>query len=257
MTSDLHPDEVSLEITDDHVGTVQIHRPPANFLDTVLVRAIAGALARAAAEGCRAAVLCSEGKHFCAGMNFAATDGGPDPGGTLYEQAEALFRQPLPVVAAVQGRAVGGGMGLALAADFRAASPSTRFHANFARLGLHHGFGMSVTLPKVIGEQKALELLLTGRSVAGEEAAGLGLCDRLAPEGELLAQARQFAAEIAAAAPLAVQAIRSTLRAGLADQVAEACQGELREQARLSRTRDFREGLRANRDRRPPQFQGR
>src|SRR6202035_3326912 len=91
--------------------------------------------------------------------------------GSLYEEAVRLIAARTPIVAAVQGAAVGGGLGLALAADFRIASPSTRFIANFSRLGLHHGFGITVTLPAVVGQQHALDMLYTGRAVAGEEPA--------------------------------------------------------------------------------------
>lgn len=257
MTGDTSAGGVTLEITSDRVGTVQIQRPPVNFLDAALLQELCSVLARADAEGCRAIVLRSEGRHFCAGVNFGGGAGRTAAGGELYDHAVSLFRQPLPIVAAVQGRAVGGGVGLALAADFRVASPPTRFHANFARLGLHHGFGLSVTLPAAIGEQKALDLLLTGRAVSGEEASAIGLCDRLVPADRLVAEARRLAAEIAAGAPLAARAIRSTLRRDRADQVAEACRRELREQLRLGQTEDFAEGVRAARDRREPQFHGR
>src|SRR6202035_4586819 len=100
--------------------------------------------------------------------------------GSLYEEAARLFAARTPIVAAVQGAAVGGGLGLGLVADFRVAAPSTRFIANFSRLGLHQGFGITVTLPAVVGTQRAQEMLYTGRAVAGEEAARFGLCERLA-----------------------------------------------------------------------------
>ncbi len=124
--------------------------------------------------------------------------------GSLYEEAVRLFAARTPIVAAVQGAAVGGGLGLALVADFRVAGPSTRFIANFSRLGLHQGFGITVTLPAVVGTQRAQEMLYTGRAVAGEEAANIGLCDRLAADDAVRSTAHAFAAEIAASAPLAV-----------------------------------------------------
>src|SRR5205814_9260101 len=126
----------------------------------------------------------------------------------FYAQAVRLFVAATPVVAAVQGAAIGGGLGLALSADFRVASPSSRFPANFARLGIHHGFGMTVTLPAVVGMQAALDLLYTGRRVKGDQAHALGLCDRLVADGELRDAAHVLAAEIAASAPLAVRSIR-------------------------------------------------
>ena len=105
----------------------------------------------------------------------------------------------------MQGAAIGGGCGLALSADFRVATPQSRFSANFARLGFHHGFALTVTLPAVVGSQAAADLLLTGRRVGGEEALALGLCDRLADDDDLLAQAIGYADELAASGPLAVR----------------------------------------------------
>src|SRR5439155_1569186 len=162
---------------------------------------------------CRAIVLCSTGKHFCAGANF----GGRNPAeGPLYEEAVRVFAAQTPVVAAVQGAAVGGGLGVALSADFRVASPESRFVANFARLGIHHGFGLTVTLPLVVGHQRALELLYTGRRVKGEEAHAIGLCDRLVSADRLLEEAIDLAHEIAISSPPAIRSIRATMRGDLA-----------------------------------------
>jgi enoyl-CoA hydratase/carnithine racemase len=250
--------DVSVEVGDDHVAVVEIHRPPNNFFDVELIRALASAYESLDADpACRAILLCSEGKHFCAGADFSAPATGGDTTGDLYAEAVRLLRAQTPVVAAVQGAAIGGGLGLACAADFRIASPEARFAANFARLGFHHGFGLTVTLPEVIGRQRAVDLLYTGRRVPGEEAAGMGLCDRLVPAAELRARAREFAAEIAASAPLAVRSIRATMRGDLADRVAVAVAHEGAEQARLRATEDFREGIRATAERRTPNFTGR
>jgi enoyl-CoA hydratase/carnithine racemase len=210
--------------------------------------------------GCRAIVLCSEGKHFCAGADFNAESSAEalpvEGAASLYREAVRLFRCELPVVACVQGAAIGGGLGLACSADFRVGAPEARFAANFSRLGFHHGFGLSVTLPAIVGGQRALELLYTGRRFGGEEAHRIGLFDRLAPLPELRAAARAMAAEIAASAPLAVRSIRQTMRGRLADAVAEATDREDAEQIRLRTTADFAEGVRASAERREPQFSG-
>jgi enoyl-CoA hydratase/carnithine racemase len=239
-----------------HVGTVEFENPPRNHFSAGLLGELADAFERLDAGGeTRAILLCSSGRHFCAGADFGEGEGiGVD---ALYEQAQRLFAARLPVVAAVQGAAVGGGLGLALVADFRVAAPSTRFQANFARLGIHHGFGLTVTLPRVLGEQRASELLLLGSPVRGERALSIGLCDRLSPETELRSRAHELAAELAAGAPLAVRAIRATLREGLAEQVREATAREAVHQAELFATEDFREGVRAGAERRPPRFTGR
>jgi 2-(1,2-epoxy-1,2-dihydrophenyl)acetyl-CoA isomerase len=252
--------DVTVELGDDFVATVELHRPPDNYIDISLVAALADAYEALGHDpACRAVVLCSEGKHFSAGVAFGAGDSAssdPLQSGSFYNEAVRLFSAGTPVVAAVQGAAVGGGLGLALSADFRVASPESRFWANFARLGFHHGFGMTVTLPQVVGRQAALELLYTARRVRGEEARSLGLCDRLVGNDQIRDEAHKLAAEIAASAPLAVRSIRRTLRGELAEQVRQATQHEQAEQLRLMQTEDFREGLRAAAERRDPRFGG-
>ena len=250
-------DAVSIEQHGEHVGVVCLHRPPNNFFDTALVREVADAYEELDGTGwCRAVVLAAEGKHFCAGLDFAANAGQDIE--ELYRQALRLFAAPLPVVAAVQGAAIGGGLGLALSSDFRVASAASRFSANFARLGFHHGFALTVTLPAVVGRQAAADLLMTGRRVDGEEAFALGLCDRLVSdaEGDLMTDALVYAGELAASGPLAVRAIRATLRHGLVESAQAAMEQECAEQLRLQGTGDFSEGVRATAERRPPRFTG-
>ncbi len=249
--------DVTIEQRGAHAAVVCLHRPPNNYFDTALVDAVASAYEElGASRWCRAVVLASEGRHFCAGLDFAS-DAGQDIA-ALYRAACRLFSAPLPVVAAVQGAAIGGGLGLALSADFRVGTARSRFSANFARLGFHHGFALTVTLPAAVGRQAASDLLLTGRRIGGEEALSLGLCDRLAGDGEgdLLAGALAYADELAASGPLAVRAIRATLRRGLVDEVQHAMEREHEEQVRLLGTADFAEGVRAAAERRDPSFSG-
>jgi enoyl-CoA hydratase/carnithine racemase len=247
--------DVGVEVGDDHVAIVELHRPPNNFFDVALVLAIADAYEELQRGDCRAIVLCAEGRHFCAGADL--TSGTERTVGELYGHAVRLFQAELPVVAAVTGSAIGGGLGLALSADFRVASPESRFAANFARLGFHHGFGMTVTLPDAVGQQAAASLLYTGRRIGGEEALSIGLCDRLVPTtDDIRAGARAMAVELAAAAPLSVRAIRATMRRGLPDRVRQATEIERGEQDRLRRTADFAEGVAASGQRREPQFKG-
>ena len=250
--------DVAVDLDDDFVATLEINRPPENFFDRALIASLSDALdALDADPRCRASVMCSSGKHFCAGADFRGRPLDTENGRHLYDEAVRLFSTKKPVVAAVQGAAIGGGLGLAMFADFRVAAPEARFSANFARLGFHHGFGLSVTLPRAIGEQRALELLYTGRRVAGDEALTLGLCDRLAPLPELRKQAHAFAADIAVSGPLAIESIRATQRGDLADLVRKATTRERAEQERLQKTADFREGIAAMTARRPPRFLGR
>jgi 2-(1,2-epoxy-1,2-dihydrophenyl)acetyl-CoA isomerase len=247
--------DVSIERTDDFVGVVCMHRPPNNYFDTAVVDALASAYEElAASDWCRCVVLASEGKHFCAGLDFAGNAG--QDIGALYDAALRLFAAPLPVVAAVQGAAIGGGCGLALSADFRVASPRSRFSANFSLLGFHHGFALTVTLPTAVGAQAAADLLLTGRRVGGGDALALDLCDRLVDNGQERAGAVAYAAELAASGPLAVRAIRATLRQGLVDAARQAMAHERAEQLRLRDTADFAEGVRAAAAHRDPRFTG-
>jgi enoyl-CoA hydratase/carnithine racemase len=253
---------IRVEVSDDHVATVEFERGDRNHFDAALVAGLADTFERLDANpGARAIVLCSAGRHFCAGADLSGALSGKAPTaegntGSLYEEAARLFATQTPIVAAVHGAAVGGGLGLALVADFRVAGPSTRFVANFSRLGLHQGFGITVTLPAVVGSQRAQDLLYTGRDVTGEEAASMGLCDRLTADDEVRSGAHTLAAEIAMSAPLAVVSIRQTLRGDLADRVRAATEKEQREQIRLAATADFVEGVSATAERRPPRFTG-
>ena len=203
------------------------------------------------------------GKALLAGANFgggeraSAAGAEPHPDGTnpLYHEAIRCFRTFVPIVAAVQGAAVGGGLGVALLADFRVAAPEARFASNFARLGFHQGFGLSVTLPYVVGNQKALELLYTGKRITGEQALAMGwptVWRRWTPSGTK----RGRWPRRSGAASLALRAVRKTMRTDLADAVAKATAHESIEQARLQQTKDFTEGIRASAERREPQFTG-
>ena len=248
--------ELGVALDSEHIGTIEIRRPPNNFFDTALIEAIADALERLQGLGARCVVLCSEGKHFTAGANFNAEGRERELPGDLYAQAGRIFSQPLPIVAAVQGAAVGGGLGVAMAADFRVACPEARFSANFARLGFHQGFALSVTLPRTVGYQQAQEILFTGRRYNGDEALVMGMIDHLVPTVDLRNKARELTLEIAASAPLAVASIRQTLRAGLADDAIAAMDHELAEQTRLRMSNDWAEGVKAMTERRPPEFTG-
>ena len=145
-------DDVAVELLTNGVAVLEIRRPPNNFFDVALIEGIVGVMHTLEDQGdVRSVVLASDGKHFCAGADFAGTSGAAevsaDEGArALYTAAVKLFDCKLPLVAAVQGAAIGGGLGLALAADFRVASEESLFSANFSRLGLHHGFGLTVSL---------------------------------------------------------------------------------------------------------------
>lgn len=242
-----------------HVASVRFDRPPYNHVSTELIRELADTLeALDRSEDCRVVVLSSAGKAFCAGADLSAAPG-EEPGADadrMYEQALRLYATRKPIVVAVQGAAIGAGLGLALVGDFRLAAPEARFSANFAKLGLHAGFGISYTLPRVVGLQKASLLLQTGRRVTGEDARGIGLVDQLVPLAELPSTADALAREIAGNAPIAVQSMRSTLREGFVDGLRGRVAHELARQTEQRRTSDFLEGIRAVSERRPGVFTG-
>lgn len=245
------------------VALVEVHRPPHNFFDEALIRDLADAFEALDEDpACRALVLASEGKSFCAGADFNRDAGQEDKFASvgpsrLYQQAVRLFTNEKPIVAAIQGAAVGGGLGLALVADFRIVSPEARFAANFVKLGIHPGFGLTYTLPRLIGMQRASLMFYTGRRIRATEAVEWGLADVLVPTDHLRHEAMKLAIEIAEGAPLAVRSTRATMRRGLAEAVKAQTDHELGEQSRLAKTDDHREGVRAVAERRTGRFVGR
>lgn len=256
-------DDVGVDL-DRSVAVVEIRRPPHNYFDIALIAALANAFETLEADvRCRAIVLCAQGTAFCAGANFAkredSTPQQRSPRGInpLYGEAIRMFACTKPVVAAVHGPAIGGGLGLALVADFRVTCAEARFSANFNRLGFHPGFGLSVTLPRLVGPQQAALLFYTGRRIPGDEAQRIGLADELVSADAVRPRALELAHEIAGSAPIAVQSTRATLRAGLVEQIRVAVARESIEQNRHFLTEDFKEGVAAMAARRPPQFSGR
>ena len=244
-----------------HVAVVEMRRPPHNFFDVQLVSQLADAFeALDADDGCRALVLAAQGKSFCAGANFdqnSLADYQTGGRNALYDEAYRLFACAKPVVSAVQGAAIGGGLGVAMVGDFRVASPESRFSASFVKLGIHPGFGLTHTLPRAMGAQKAALLFLTGRRLDGQTALDWGLVDVLVPNEQIRDAALKLAAEIAENAPLAVVSTRKTLRQGLADAVRTTADHEHIEQTWLAATADHEEGKKAVAERRPGVFTNR
>ena len=144
-----------------------------------------------------------------------------------------------------------------MVADFRVTCAEARYCANFTRLGFHPGFGLTVTLPAVIGPTRAALMFYTSRRVPGTEAHAMGLADLLVPQDQVRIAAMALAAEIAENAPLGLLATRATMRGDLAERVRIATEHELGEQTRLRKTDDFKEGVKAVSERRVPNFKGR
>lgn len=244
------------------VATITLDRPPNNHVSVELMRALADEMERLDNNnGVRAIVLATAGKVFCAGADLASPGGvgaeGMDTISPLYDQAVRLFSIEKPIVAAVQGAAVGAGLGLALVADFRVAAPEARFVSNFVKLGFHPGFGLTHTLPRLIGQQRANLMNLTARRIKPDEALAWGLVDEVCEAFALLPTAQALAKEIAENAPLAVVATKKTLRGDLAAAVRAQTGHEFKEQAILRATDDFKEGVRSVNERRPGVFHGR
>ena len=242
------------------VGVVEIQRPPHNFFDNSLINQIADAFeAFDRDNNIRAYVLCAQGKSFCAGADFAnrPQTGSAESGKHLYKEATRLIRSKKPSIGAIQGPAIGGGLGLALMPDFRVAAPEARFSANFTRLGFHPGFSLTFTLPRLIGQQKANLMFYTGRRIGGEQAVEWGLADVLAPLADVRKEAMKLANEIAESAPLAVLSTRETMRRGFADGAEVATERELTDQDWLRKTEDFKEGIKSYAEKRVGNWKGR
>jgi enoyl-CoA hydratase/carnithine racemase len=243
-----------------HVAVVTIDRPPHNHVTVDFMRDLADAFDAIDGEiELRCSVLQAQGKNFCAGADLVRREdqGGLGAVNPLYDEAVRLFSVQKPIVAAVQGAAVGAGLGLAVMADFRVASPDAKFAANFVKLGFHPGFGLTHTLPRLIGRTKAELMCLTGRRVKAGEGLPWGLVDEVVPLEDLRASALRLAAEIAENAPLAIVSTRKTMRGDLAMAVRAQTDIEAAEQAWLRNTEDYKEGVRSVAERRVGNFTGR
>ena len=258
---DLYGD-VAVTRLDGHVVQCEIKRPPNNFFDHQLIKDLADCFEDIDKHNdIRAIVLCAEGKHFCAGANFGSsvraaeleqrTENDRNP---LYDEAVRLFRCNKPVIAAVQGAAVGGGFGLALMADFRVVCPATRMTANFVKLGFTPGFGLTHTLERIVGAQRANLMFLTGRRINGETAQEWGLGDIYTDTDNVRSAEIELAQEIAENAPLALLSLREQMRPNIAEAVNDVTTIESREQKWLQQTSDHKEGIKAVAEKRAGNF---
>jgi enoyl-CoA hydratase/carnithine racemase len=219
----------------------------------------------AADRDVRVVVVTGEGSAFCSGGDPRWIAGEPDaPVHRLRDRMLGFYRSWLsvrrlevPTIAAINGPAVGAGLCLALACDIRYASASARMSVPFVRLGMHAGMGASYTLPNVVGEARARELLLTGRMVGAEEALRIGLVTSVTPDEQFLGTVLETAAGIAATAPIASRLTKVALRGGGHVDLDAALEWEALAQPVTLATEDLQEGVRASREKRPPLFTGR
>lgn len=245
---------------DGAVATIELNRPPHNFFDLAMVEAIADALDVLEADArCRVVVLAASGKSFCAGADFnnrPESDRVRHPKKVLplYNEGVRIMRFRKPVVAAIHGACIGGGLGIAMCADFRVASIDAKFSANFNRMGVHPGFGLSFTIPRLVGPQHAARLFYTGQRIAADEAHRIGLVDMLVAPERCREEAHGLATEIATSSPWAVQSTRATMRAGIIEKFQQAVARESEVQAFQMRSPDFKEGVAAMTQRRAPNF---
>lgn len=175
----------------------------------------------------------------------------------FYELFLCVRDLPCPTVAAINGHAIGAGLCITLGCDFRVAARDAKLAFNFAQLGIHPGMGATWTLPRLVGPAVAADLLYTGRTVSGEEAARLGLVSRAVDPEAVPETAGQLAHQLARSAPLPVRGIKQALRRSLDVSLDEALVYEAEQQALCYETEDMQEGLAAARERRPPAFRGR
>jgi 2-(1,2-epoxy-1,2-dihydrophenyl)acetyl-CoA isomerase len=251
---------------DGAVAVLTLNRPAAmNALDDELVRALSSALERAADDpAVRAVVLQGAGGSFCSGADLKEALAELDGGGTLgarlvpfQASVRAIARAPKPVIAAVDGAAVGFGADLALACDLRLLSERAYLQEKFVGIGLMPDGGGTFHLSRLVGPGRALELMLTGDKVDAARALDLGLANRVVPPAELSREATALARRLAEGPPLALAAIKQAARDAMAGTLDEALAREADGQGRLLASADLREGIAAWTERRPPKFQGR
>jgi len=261
-------DAVLYDAATDHepIGIIRLNRPDGrNSMTGELLDAFALCAREATLDAkARCIVITGSGKCFSAGADLRAqiqrSDGGnlaPHEGSyAMYTSFLSVLDIAVPVIGALNGHAVGGGFGLSLLCDIRIAARDAKYGANFARLGLHSGLGISYTLPRLIGVSRASELLYTGRLIDGEEAERIGLVSRAVAAEAVMSEAMVLAREIASAAPLAVRGMKATMRQSLAWDVRGAAWLEAYAQSATVRTADFDEGVKALLEKRPPRFEG-
>jgi enoyl-CoA hydratase/carnithine racemase len=212
--------------------------------------------------GLRCLIITGSKDTFCSGADFRKGFG--DPKGRSMDEILLDTYRPflevgnlaVPTIAAMNGHAIGGGFGLSLMCDIRIANLSSKYGANFARLGIHSGMAISYILPRLAGLPRACELLFTGRLFSGSQGVDLGIFNYAVSREEVPAKAMALAEEIAGCAPAAVQMMKKSIYKGLDWDPEAAARRESVVQAQTFEMQDAAEGIKALLDKRDPEFQG-
>jgi enoyl-CoA hydratase len=256
---------IRLDREDDGIAILTVNRPDKlNALNAATVRELDGAL-RAARDdaGVRALIVTGAGeKAFVAGADIAELARmGPLDGVGVSRAGQDTFRllerMPKPVIAAVNGFALGGGLELALACHIRIASARARFGLPEVKLGIIPGYGGTVRLPRLVGRGRALELMLTGEMIDAQEAYRIGLVNRVEEPDALLDAARELARRIVANGPVAVALALEAVDRGMSTTIDDAQVLESNLFGLLASTEDMREGMQAFLEKRKAEFRNR
>ncbi len=249
----------------DRIGVLTLNRPEQrNAMSPELLDTFAEQIEVAQNDAdIRCLVITGKGRCFSAGADLRSSLQRDDLGKASREASYAMYEPFLrvldvrvPLIAALNGHTVGGGFGLALLADIRVANRDSKYGANFARLGIHSGLGISYMLPRLVGPAHAAELLFTGSLIRGSEALRIGLVSHAVEAGDVLPTAFGIARAIAASAPLAVQTMKASIRRGLGWEIRQAAIEEAALQAESLHTEDAEEGISAVLQKREPEFRG-
>jgi enoyl-CoA hydratase len=255
---------ISLEDTAPGVAVVTFRRPEAaNSLNTQMATELLLAWSELAGrDDLRCVVLAGEGRHFCAGADLKERNGMTDEAWSAQHKvfeamARAQLAVPVPVIAAVNGAAMGGGCEMTLACDFAYASETARFGLPEVGLGIMPGLGGTQLLRRCAGERRAIELLTTGRPFTAAQALEYGVVNGVTSADALMETVLAVAAEIASKAPLSVRALKHVVHEAHHLDLAAAMEVELSAYNRLFKTDDRREGVASFNEKRPPSFKGR
>ena len=256
------PYETLILAREERFAVITLNRPPANAISAELMRDLAAALSELEPDP-EVLVLIVTGagdRIFCAGADLGSAFSGGDLGGFLRfgnDVLRRIERFPKPVIAAINGHAMGGGCEIAMACHIRILKETARMGQTESNLGIIPGYGGTQRMPRLIGRGRALEHLILGTQIPAEECYRIGLANRLAKDGQVLDDAKALAREIAKRAPVATRLIIEAVDDGLHAPIDQAIEIEVRAFEKVIRTEDAGEGIQAFFAKRPPEFKGR